>query len=130
MPEGNKIWVLGDGVGPNRPATNFPGISLDSNRFDCLVEKSGLDIEPRPESPVGHRGFFCALQNRGLARRICEGYIIKGTKRTWFWWRFRGWGALLEHYLNGALTVPESVDEGCVQGIRLQGLSLPFRMLG
>jgi hypothetical protein len=58
MPEGNKIWVLGDGVGPNRPATNFPGISLDSNRFDCLVEKSGLDIEPRPESPVGHRGFF------------------------------------------------------------------------
>ena len=58
MPEGNKIWVLGDGVGSNRPATNFPGISLDSNRFDCLVEKSGLDIEPRPESPVTNRGFF------------------------------------------------------------------------
>ena len=41
-----------------------------------------------------------------------------------------GWGALLEHYLNGALIVPESVDEGYVQGIRLQGLSTPFTMLG
>jgi len=47
MPEGNKIWVLGDGVESNRPATNFPGISVDSNRFNCLVEKSGLGIEPR-----------------------------------------------------------------------------------
>jgi hypothetical protein len=46
MPEGNKIWVLGDGVESNRPATNFPGISVDSNRFNCLVEKSGLRFEP------------------------------------------------------------------------------------
>ena len=26
----------------NRPATNFPGISVDPNQFDCLDEKSGL----------------------------------------------------------------------------------------
>ena len=30
-----------------RPATNFPGISVDTNRFNCLVEKSGLGVEPR-----------------------------------------------------------------------------------
>ena len=58
MPEGSRIWILGVGVGSNRPATNFPRIPVDSNRFDCLVEKSGLDIEPRPESPVTNRGFF------------------------------------------------------------------------
>ena len=29
-----------------RPATNFPGISLDSYRFDCLVKKSGLGVKP------------------------------------------------------------------------------------
>ena len=40
MPEGNKIWVLADGVESNRPATNFPGISVDSNRVDCLDEMS------------------------------------------------------------------------------------------
>jgi hypothetical protein len=34
MPEGNKIWVLGDGVESNRPATNFTGISVDPNQFD------------------------------------------------------------------------------------------------
>jgi hypothetical protein len=35
------------GGGFNRPATNFPGISVDSNPFNCLVEKSGLGIEKR-----------------------------------------------------------------------------------
>jgi hypothetical protein len=44
MPEGNKIRVLGDGVESNRPATNFPGISVDSNRFNRLVKKSVLDV--------------------------------------------------------------------------------------
>ena len=38
----------GDGLGSKRPATNFPGISVDSNRLNCLVEKSGLGVEPRP----------------------------------------------------------------------------------
>ena len=33
-------------VGSNRPATNFPGISVDSNRVDRLVEKVGLGVEP------------------------------------------------------------------------------------
>jgi len=47
MPEGNKSRVLGDGVESNRPATNFPRISVDTNRVDCLVEKSGLDVDPR-----------------------------------------------------------------------------------
>ena len=27
--------------------TNFPGISVDSNRLNCLVEKTGLGVEPR-----------------------------------------------------------------------------------
>jgi len=46
MPEGNKSRVSGDGLESNRPATNFPGISVDTNRFDCLAEKSGLDVDP------------------------------------------------------------------------------------
>jgi len=46
MPEGNKSRVSGVGVESNRPATNFPGISVDSNRFDCLVEKVGLGVKP------------------------------------------------------------------------------------
>ena len=47
MSEGNKSRVSGDGLDSNRPATNFPGISVDSNRFNCLVEKSGLGVKPR-----------------------------------------------------------------------------------
>ena len=45
-PEGNKSRVSGVGVESNRPATNFPGISVDTNQFDCLVETSGLDVDP------------------------------------------------------------------------------------
>ena len=57
MPEGNKRRVLGYGVGSNRPATNFPGISVDQNRFNCLVEKSGLGVEPRPlQIPIEQGG--------------------------------------------------------------------------
>ena len=53
MPEGNKSRVSGDGLESNRPATNFPGISVDSNRFDRLIEKSGLGVAPRRlESPI------------------------------------------------------------------------------
>jgi hypothetical protein len=44
MLEGKNIGVLGDGVESNRPATNFPGISVDSNRFNRLVKKSALDV--------------------------------------------------------------------------------------
>ena len=53
MPEGNKSRVSGVGVESNRPATNFPGVSVDSNRFDRLVEKRGLGVAPRrSESPI------------------------------------------------------------------------------
>jgi hypothetical protein len=37
----------GDEVGSKRPATNSPGIAVDSNQFDCLAEKSGLNVDPR-----------------------------------------------------------------------------------
>ena len=47
-PEGNKSRVSAVGVELNRPATNFPEVSVDSNRFNCLVEKSGLGVEPGP----------------------------------------------------------------------------------
>ena len=33
MPEGNKSRVSGDGVESNRPATNFPGFSVGSDRI-------------------------------------------------------------------------------------------------
>ena len=46
-PEGNKSRVSGVGVESNRPTTNFPGISVDSNRVNCLVEKNGLDVGAR-----------------------------------------------------------------------------------
>ena len=42
----NLIWVLGDGLESTRPATNFPRISVDTNRVHYLVEKSGLDVDP------------------------------------------------------------------------------------
>ena len=37
--------VNGDGVESNRPSTNFPGISVDTDWVDCLVEKIVLGIE-------------------------------------------------------------------------------------
>ena len=39
-PEGNKSRVSGVGVESNRPATNFPGIAVDSNRFDRVVDRN------------------------------------------------------------------------------------------
>ena len=42
MPEGNKSRVLGVGVESNRPATNFPGFPVGSNRVNHVVEESGL----------------------------------------------------------------------------------------
>ena len=57
MPEGKKSRVSGVGVESNRPTTNFPGISVDTNRFDCLVEKNGLGVETRRlVSPVKQGG--------------------------------------------------------------------------
>ena len=44
-PRHGMVIYGGDGAESNRPATNFPGISVDTNRFDCLVEKSGLDVD-------------------------------------------------------------------------------------
>ena len=53
MPDGRRIGVSEVGVESNRPATNFPGVSVDSNRFDCLDETSGLGVAPRQsESPI------------------------------------------------------------------------------
>jgi hypothetical protein len=40
MPDANKTWVLGDGVESNRPATNFPGIAVDSNPFNRVVDRN------------------------------------------------------------------------------------------
>ena len=45
MPESNKSRVSGDGLESKRPATNSPGIAVDSNWFNCLVEKSGLGVD-------------------------------------------------------------------------------------
>ena len=42
MPEGNKSRVSGDGGESKRPATNFPGYSVGSNRVDRVVEETGL----------------------------------------------------------------------------------------
>ena len=71
MPEGNKSRVLGVGVEPNRPATNFPGIAVDSNRIDCLVEKSGLGVAPRQvENPIKQGEFQYVRRGIGQSARI------------------------------------------------------------
>ena len=59
MPEGNKSWVSGVGVESNRPATNFPGIPVDSDWFDCLVEKSSLArrLESSMDKTVDKRAY-------------------------------------------------------------------------
>jgi hypothetical protein len=44
MPEGKNIGVLGDRVESNCLATNFPGISVDINRVDCLAENGDLSV--------------------------------------------------------------------------------------
>jgi len=51
----NHYVLGGDGGGSNRPATNFPGISVDTNRVYCLVEKGDVVTEvyrrwPKPVS--------------------------------------------------------------------------------
>ena len=61
------VWPSrrGDWGESKRPATNFPGIPVDSDRFDCLDEKGGLGVEARPESPVTNRGFFVRFKTGG-----------------------------------------------------------------
>ena len=66
MPEGNKIWVSGDGVESNRQATNSPGIPVDSNRFDCVVKKVGLGAETRRHSPVTKMEFHFMRSNKAV----------------------------------------------------------------
>ena len=57
MPDGRRIGVSEVGVESNRTETNYPEISVDSNRIDCLVKKSGLGVEPRrSESPIKQDG--------------------------------------------------------------------------
>ena len=65
MPEGNKSRVSGDGLESNRPATNFPGFSVGSNRVDRMVEKSGLGAERQLESPVNKTGFHFVCSKPG-----------------------------------------------------------------
>ena len=36
----DAVFLGGDGVEANRPATNFPGIAVDSNRFDRVVDRN------------------------------------------------------------------------------------------
>ena len=58
------MWLSGrgDGLESNRPATNFPGISVDSNRFDCLADKSGLGVEfRRLERAIKQNGFDISI---------------------------------------------------------------------
>jgi len=46
---GQELWIGAMGAvetESDRPTTNFPGISVDTNRFDYKVEKSGLDVDP------------------------------------------------------------------------------------
>ena len=53
------MWLSGrvDGGDSNRTVTNYPEISVDSNRIDCLVKKGGLGVEPRRfESPIKKEG--------------------------------------------------------------------------
>ena len=66
MPEGNKSRVSGDGLESNRPATNFPGISVDSKWFDRLVEKSGLGVGPRQDSQVTMMEFYLIRSKTGV----------------------------------------------------------------
>ena len=54
----NHCVLGGDGGESNRPATNFPAISMDSNRIYCLVDKSGLGVESRRLESATKRGVF------------------------------------------------------------------------
>jgi hypothetical protein len=40
MPDGNKSRVSRVEVESNRPATNFPGIAVDSNPFNRVVDRN------------------------------------------------------------------------------------------
>jgi len=71
MPEGNKSRVSGVGVESNRPATNFPGISVDLDRVVCLVEKSGLDVAPRRvDNPIQQGEFQYVRRGIGQSARV------------------------------------------------------------
>ena len=48
----NHCVLGGDVGGSKRPATNSPGIKVDSNRLNRPVEKSGLGVEPRPSQSL------------------------------------------------------------------------------
>ena len=57
MPEGNKSRVSGGGVDSNRTTTNFPGIAVDANLVNRLVETSGVGVEPRRlQYPIKQEG--------------------------------------------------------------------------
>ena len=79
---------LGVRLGSNRPATNFPGIPVDSDRFDCLVENSGLDVAPRRvENPIKQGEFQYVRRGIGQSARVpwpqkqkVGGYLLDTTK--------------------------------------------------
>ena len=73
MPDANKTWVLGDGVESNRPATNFPGVSVDSNRLDRLVEKSGLGVKLRRLQARSNQSDWVYLRRSAVASALRSG---------------------------------------------------------
>ena len=81
IPKGNKSRVSGDGLESIRPATNFPGISVDSNQVNRLVEKSILIGRPTslrlsPLRKALSREFFhqqdglIAFRARGVGEQV------------------------------------------------------------
>ena len=47
----------GVGVDSNRTTTNFPGIAVDANLVNRLVETSGVGVEPRRlQGPIKQEG--------------------------------------------------------------------------
>jgi len=60
----------GDGGGSKRPATNSPGIAVDSNWFNCLVEYGDLEIQ---------HGLVAALD---FGRMVAEGTPIDEKEKT------------------------------------------------
>jgi len=64
MPEGNKSRVSGDGLESNRPATNFPGISVDSNRFvGNLIRFQGISFTIEDDQALKDQARAAAVED-------------------------------------------------------------------
>jgi len=56
IPEGSNIWVLGDEVESNRPATNLLLGSVRSNQVYRMVKKNALVVKNRGADLMGASG--------------------------------------------------------------------------